>query len=337
MKALHDHMITAFAGQSLGGYVLEEEIGRGSIGIVYRGKQLALGRDVAIKVFPRHDAYDPSACTCFLREAQIIARLNHPHIVRTYDAGQQDGVLYFVMEYVQGPTISSLLDLDGRLPPYLAAEYVAQAADALDAAYNQCHVIHRDLTPKNLMLDRWGRLKVMGFGRARVPDMLRLTTGHTLFRSLSYASPEHIWGAPLDHRNDIYALGVLLYEMVTGHRPFVGQTLQALVQVIITGHALPPTLLAPDLSPELEHILLTAMAPNREQRFAEASVMAKALRALHFHASSTGTGGSPWEKRTRAAYELSGSTTSPLPRHLTLPSREPRPPDVLVRYRELAV
>jgi serine/threonine protein kinase len=315
-------MRTPFAGQHLGGYVLEEEIGRGSMGIVYRGRQLALGRDVAIKIFPRSDSHHPSTRARFLREAQIIARLNHPHIVHIYDAGQQDHMLNFVMEYVPGPTISNLLSLDGHLPQHLAVEYIAQAADALDAAYNQCHVIHRALTPENLKLDRWGRLKVMDFGRVHVPDVPSLTTGHTLFRSLSYASPEHIWGASLDHRNDIYALGVLLYEMVTGHRPFVGHTLQEVARMITTGHALLPTLLVPDLLPELERILLTAMAPNREKRFPEASVMAKALRALHLQTLSTRASGSPSNKSTGDEREFFESRTSPLPRHLTLPSRD---------------
>src|ERR1700731_270444 len=121
------------AGQSLGGYLLEEEIGRGSMGMVYRGKQIALGREVAIKVLPRVLAKDASYVARFIREAQIIAGLNHPNIVQIYDAGQQRGLLYFVMEYVQGPTIGSLLQIDGMMPQYLAAEYAVQIADALDS------------------------------------------------------------------------------------------------------------------------------------------------------------------------------------------------------------
>src|SRR5579859_5786930 len=140
------------AGEGLGGYVLEEEIGRGSMGIVYRGKQIALERDVAIKVLPRSLAKDASYVARFIREAQIVAGLNHPNIVQIYDAGQQDGLLYFVMEYVQGPTIASLLHLDGAIPQYLAAEYGAQIADALDSAYSELNVIHRDIKPENLML-----------------------------------------------------------------------------------------------------------------------------------------------------------------------------------------
>src|ERR1700692_4567128 len=114
------------AGQSLGGYQLEEEIGRGSMGMVYRGKQIALGREVAIKVLSQALAKDASYVARFIREAQIIAGLNHPHIVQIYDAGQQNGLLYFVMEYIQGPTIANLLHLDGTIPLHFATEYTAQ-------------------------------------------------------------------------------------------------------------------------------------------------------------------------------------------------------------------
>lgn len=274
------------AGQSLGGYLLEEELGRGSMGMVYRGKQVALDRDVAVKILPQSLAQDPSYVARFIREAQIIAGLNHPNIVQIHDAGQQNGVLYFVMEYVQGPTIGSLLHLDGSMPQHLAAEYIAQIADALDIAYKERNVIHRDIKPENLMLDRWGRIKVMDFGLARAPGLQQITLAQTLVGSIYYASPEQIWGKPLDNRSDIYALGVVLYEMVTGQRPFSGRTLQELTQVITAGRFLPPTALNPDLSVDLESIILTAMAANRDERFAQASEMAAALRALQLRQPS---------------------------------------------------
>ena len=125
------------AGQYVGGYLLEEEIGRGSMGVIYRGKQIALGRDVAIKVLPQKLAKDPSYVARFIREAQIIAGLNHPNIVHIYDAGQLHTLLYFVMEFVQGPTLASLLSIDGTILQHMAAEYAAQIADALDAAYRE--------------------------------------------------------------------------------------------------------------------------------------------------------------------------------------------------------
>lgn len=275
-----NHM-NELAGQSLGGYLLEEEIGRGSMGMVYRGKQVALGREVAIKVLPRPLAKDASYVARFIREAQIIAGLNHPNIVQIYDAGQQSGVLYFVMEYVQGPTIGSLLQIDSIMPQHLAVEYAAQIADALDVAYKERNVIHRDIKPENLMLDRWGKIKVMDFGLARAPGHQQITVAKTLVGSIYYASPEQVWGHPLDNRSDIYALGVVLYEMLTGQRPFTGRTLPELTQAIVAGPVRPPSALNAEISPELEQIILTAIARNREDRYEQASLLSRDLRALH--------------------------------------------------------
>lgn len=268
-------------GYTLGGYTLEEEIGHGSMGVVYRGKQLALEREVAIKVLPKSLARDTSYVARFIREARIVAGLNHPNIVHIYDAGQQDKLLYFVMEFVQGPTLAHLLHLDDIIPPHLAAEYTAQIADALDVAYNERHVIHRDIKPENLMLDRRGYIKVMDFGLARAHGYQPITVARTLVGSIYYASPEQIWGQQLDNRSDIYALGVVLYEMVSGHRPFTGRTMPELTQAIIHGNPQPPRQHNPEISHELEEIILTALATNRDQRYPDAQSMAQALRALH--------------------------------------------------------
>lgn len=275
------------AGQSLGGYRLEEEIGRGSMGMVYRGKQIALEREVAIKVLPQSLARDASYVARFIREAQIIACLNHPNIVHIYDAGQQKKLLYFVMEYVQGPTLASLLHLDGTIPHYLAVQYAAQIADALDSAYKEHHVIHRDIKPENLMLDRWGKIRVMDFGLARATGHQPITVARTLVGSIYYASPEQVWGHPLDNRSDIYALGVVLYEMVCGQRPFTGRTMPELTQAITHSPVQPPSEHNPEVIPELEQIILTAMARNREQRYEDASLMARDLRALNLQSPHT--------------------------------------------------
>lgn len=268
------------AGQNLGGYHLEEEVGRGSMGVVYRGKQLALGREVAVKVLPHALAQDSSYVARFTREAKIIAGLNHPNIVHIYDAGQQHKLLYFVMEFVQGPTLANLLYIDGVIPQYLAVEYAAQIADALDAAYKERNVIHRDIKPENLMLDRWGKVKVMDFGLARAPGYRAITVAKTLVGSIYYASPEQIWGHTLDNRSDIYALGVVLYEMVSGHRPFTGRSMPELTKTIVSGTLRPPSSLNADVTPELEKIIVTALARDRQLRYADASMMAQELRSL---------------------------------------------------------
>ena len=274
------------AGQSLGGYQLEEEIGHGSMGVVYRGKQIALGREVAIKVLPQALAKDASYVARFIREAQIIAGLNHPNVVQIYDAGQQNGLLYFVMEYIQGPTLANLLHIDGIIPQYLAAEYAAQIADALDSAYRERNVIHRDIKPENLMLDRWGKIKVMDFGLARATGHQQITVAKTLVGSIYYASPEQVWGQTLDNRSDIYALGVVLYEMVSGQRPFTGRSLPELTQAIISSTLRPPSTFNPEVLPELEHIILMAMARDRNERYEQAMLLAEDLRALNLQAPS---------------------------------------------------
>lgn len=275
------------AGQNLDGYQLEEEIGRGSMGVVYRGKQIALGREVAIKVLPQTLARDSSYVARFIREARIIAGLNHPNIVQIYDAGQRNKLLYFVMEYVQGPTLASLLHIDDMLPQHLAAEYAAQIAEALDVAYMERHVIHRDIKPENLMLNRWGKVKVMDFGLARATGYQRITVAKTLVGSIYYASPEQIWGQTLDNRSDIYALGVVLYEMASGHRPFTGRSMPELTQAITRGTPPLPSSHNPNLSPKLEAIILTALSRNRDQRYEHAGLMAQKLRELNLQPSTS--------------------------------------------------
>jgi len=277
------------AGQSLGGYLLGEEVGHGSMGVVYRGKQVALGREVAIKVLPTALARDASYVARFIREAQIIAELNHPNIVQIYDAGQQNKLLYFVMEYVQGPTLSNLLTMDGTISQHMAVEYAAQIADALDAAYRERNVIHRDIKPENLMLDRWGKIKVMDFGLARATGHQKITLAKTLVGSIYYASPEQVWGDPLDNRSDIYALGVVLYELVTGLRPFTGRSMPELTQAIASGNPHPPTVHNPTITRELERIILTALSLDRQQRYPDASIMAQALRNLNLRPTPPAT------------------------------------------------
>src|SRR5256885_2111811 len=130
---------------------------------------------------------------------------------------------------------------------YLAAEYGAQIADALDSAYRERNVIHRDIKPENLMLDRWGKIKVMDFGLARAMGLQKITVARTLVGSIYYASPEQVWGYTLDNRSDIYALGVVLYEMVSGHRPFAGRSLPELTQAIVNSPVRPPGSYSPVL------------------------------------------------------------------------------------------
>src|SRR5260370_15181091 len=175
------------------------------------------------------------------------------------------------------------------MPQHLAAEYAEQIAEALDSAYNERNVIYRDIKPENLMFDRWEKIKVMDFGLARAPGHLQITIAKTLVGSIYYASPEQVWGQKLDNRSDIYALGAVRYEMVTGHRPFTGRTLPELTQAIVGGTLYPPSRFNPELSPELERIILTAMARNLDERYIHATLMAQDLRALNLRPPPSAT------------------------------------------------
>lgn len=204
------------------------------------------------------------------------------------------------------------------------APQAAQVADALEAAYQECRVLHRQITPDYLVLDWQGHLKVTGFGLARAQNVPPMTAGTELVGSLVYASPEHLWGRPLDHRSDLYALGVVLYEMVTGTRPFADRTFRDLAQAITAGRLILPTEVVPELSPELEYILLTALATNPDERFAHAGMMAGALRTCLFHTHALTPGSLVEAEHPFVEGELPMALASVL--HEQLPGQHPFPP-----------
>lgn len=267
-------------GQQLGDYFLEAELGRGSMGAVYRARHVTDGKPYAIKVLLDALTSDQSFVTRFTREARIIAALHHPNIVRVYEAGRQGQHLYFVMEYFPGMTAGRLLKERGRLPYGQVIEIIAQAADALDYAHAQGHLVHRDIKPENLMVDRWRRVKVLDFGLARVEGLHSITRAGTVVGSLYYVSPEQLLGHKLDGRTDIYALGISMYEMITGERPYRGSSLTDMSRAIINGVAVPPSQLEPSIPPDLERIIGRAMARDLDNRYARAADLTADLRAL---------------------------------------------------------
>lgn len=272
-------------GQRLGAYLLEAEIGQGSMGIVYRARHIEHGRAAAVKVLLESLASDQSFVTRFNREARIVRALQHPNIVRLYDTGEDRGYIFFAMEYFSGSTAGQLLKQRGRLPVGQVVEIAAQAADALDYAHAQGHLVHRDIKPENLLVDRWCRVKVLDFGLARVDGQHSITREGTVVGSLYYVSAEQLLGRQLDGRADVYALGVSMYEMLTGQRPFRGRTLNEMSDAILSGTAVPPSQLEPSVLPALEAIILRAMARDPEQRYATAGQMHTELRALQSRAT----------------------------------------------------
>jgi len=263
-------------GTTLGNYQIIQEIGRGGMAVVYRAFQPSLRRYVAIKVLPEYLQVDPEFVARFQREARAAAQLSHPNVVTIYDVGEQAGVHYIAMEYLEG---GSLLDrlARGPLRSGEALQIVEQVGSALDFAHSH-GLIHRDIKPANILFSADNRPKVTDFGIARAGDTSRLTRAGTMLGTPEYMSPEQAEGRPVDYRADLYALGVILYEMLTGRVPFHADTPHAIVYALIHQPPPPPRQLRPDLPPAVEAVLLKALAKQPNDRFQRGADMATALR-----------------------------------------------------------
>jgi tetratricopeptide (TPR) repeat protein/predicted Ser/Thr protein kinase len=259
------------AGFTLGGprYRIEGELGRGAMGIVYRGTDTLLGRPVAIKMLPTALARDPLRSRMFLDEARSLASLNHPHIVQVYDLGEQDGTPFFAMELLSGETLEIRLEREVRLPTRTSLAIADQLAQALEAAHAK-GVVHRDVKPANVMLTGDNRVKLMDFGIAQAGAQGRNERVGTPY----YMSPEQVRGGPLDGRSDLYALGVLLFRMLTGTLPFSeGDVMEQHL------NAPPPRLRErwPEASAGLDDLLARLLAKDPGERLANAGELRKRL------------------------------------------------------------
>jgi eukaryotic-like serine/threonine-protein kinase len=251
-------------------YRLEASIGSGGMAQVFRGQDTTLDRQVAIKILAPQFARDPSFVERFRREAQAAARLNHPNIVNVYDTGVDGDTNYIVMEYVEGRTLAEYLTRGGTLAPRKAAEIAEKVAEALAAAHAQ-GVIHRDIKPANIMVTRDGRVKVMDFGIARLvagPDTVEQTAA--VLGTAAYLSPEQAQGQTVDARSDLYSLGIVLYEMVTGKPPFTGDSAMAVAYKHVQETPLPPSSLNADVPPRLDAVVMRALAKNPANRYQSA-------------------------------------------------------------------
>jgi len=257
--------------RTLGPYRLLEELGRGAYGVVYRAQREG-GEEVALKVLVKSEG---EAARRFQREAEITARLQEPGIVRTLDVGQEGRHPYFAMELCPGPTLKDRLR-EGPLPPPAAAELIAKLARAVAAAH-QWGVIHRDLKPSNVILDPERGPRITDFGLAKDTARERLTHTGDVLGTPVYMAPEQIAGRAIDHRIDVYALGVLLYETLSGSVPYYAADLQLLARMIEAGQAKPLRERRAEIPPDLEAICLRAMARDPDERYPTASALADAL------------------------------------------------------------
>jgi Tol biopolymer transport system component len=274
------------AGSHLGPYQVLALLGAGGMGEVYRARDARLGRDVAVKVLSEGSA-EPEAVRRFRQEALAVAALNHPNILGVFDTGVHEGRPYIVFELLEGETLRARM-AGGRLSVRQAIAYAVQTANALAAAH-EAGVIHRDLKPDNLFITRDGRLKVLDFGLAKLrlqwPDADQGATASalsqpgTILGTVGYMSPEQVQGRPVDHRTDVFSLGVVLHEMLSGQRPFRRETAAETMTAILKDE--PPDLAAMDqgIPPVLERITHRCLEKRREERFQSARDLAFAIEA----------------------------------------------------------
>ena len=254
-------------GQQLGNYKIVKELGKGGMGMVYKAHQVSLNREVALKVLPKHLSEDEDFIKRFHREAESAAKLNHPNIVQIYDIGEEEGIHYFAMEYVDGKDISQLVKEKGKLPICEIAEIGIQTTKALCASHN-AQIVHRDIKPGNIMVTAKGNVKVTDFGLARATTTTtQLTTAGMIVGTPTYMSPEQAEGKQVDIRSDIYSLGVVMYELLTGASPFRAETPTALMYKHIHEKPKSLTAVSPDIPPQLERIILKTLAKKKEDRY----------------------------------------------------------------------
>jgi eukaryotic-like serine/threonine-protein kinase len=261
-----------------GRYRIERVLGGGGMAVVYCAHDVELGRTVAVKLLAEHLAEEQEFRDRFLREARIAARLAHPNVVAVYDAGEDDGRPYMVMEVVEGETLAELLAREHRLPPRQVVDLGLQAAAGL--AHAHAHgLVHRDVKPQNLLLRRDGVLKVADFGIARAAEATRqLTQVGAILGTADYLAPEQALGDQVTAAADVYGLGAVLYQALTGRTPFEASTLVQLLAEIQQGAIVPPSQLVPDVPPGLESTIMRCLARNPAYRPASAAEVGALLR-----------------------------------------------------------
>jgi eukaryotic-like serine/threonine-protein kinase len=313
--------MSTILGTTLSGrYRLEARIGAGGMSTVYRALDETLQRQVAIKLMNREVASDSDQLERFRREARAVAQLSHPHIVGVIDAGEDEGRPYIVFEYVEGETLKERIRRMGRLPISEAVAYAIEIARALGAAHAR-HIVHRDVKPQNVLIDEEGSAKVTDFGIARTLDEEALTADGRVLGTTDYVSPEQALGQHVTGQSDLYALGIVLYEMLTGEVPFKGES-QVAVAMKHVREMLPDVQAKrPEVSAALAAVVDTATAKAQEDRYADdAELIADLEDVLAIETARSGS--------------ATGEVTTVL---RTLPTGKQRRVPFLVRHRTVTV
>lgn len=320
-------------GETIGKYRIDSRLGRGGMGTVYKGVDGSLGREVAIKCI-NTDVADATLLKRFRAEALTLARLNHPNIATLFELAEHDGQLLMIMEFVRGETLDRMSHHTGPLPLESAARLALQVLDALGHAHRS-GVVHRDLKPANLMLNDAGLVKVMDFGLARIIGTEHLTNDGFMVGTPAYMAPEQVLGREIDGRADLYAMGVVLYRLLTGCLPFSADSGIAMVHKQISDEPAPVRQIRPDLPETIEQILNHALAKAPDARFQTADDFKTVLVPLAGLSSAE----IPLPSGIREARSptpgpgRSETAAEPAPSSPVIPSTEPPPSTMLLMPR----
>lgn len=301
-------------GQLVGNYKIEEKLGEGGMGAVYKGVDTMLDREVAIKALRPELASQDSVVERFRTEAVTLAKLNHPNIATLYSMFRQGEELYMVLEFVRGETLDSILTKRGALPAEEAIPVFCQVLDGIDHAH-ELGIVHRDIKPANMMLTEKGTLKVLDFGIARLLGSARMTRAGNIIGTLEYMAPEQVRGEETDGRSDLYALGMMLYEVLTGKLPFDTDNEFELMKSQTEMTPTPPREINPAIPEDVEAAIMKAIQKNPDDRFQTGGEFREVLLDAGFAASGTmhgvtGTFKRPATHPSRPAISSSGAVAS---------------------------
>src|ERR1700731_3806285 len=274
-----------------GRYEIIGELGRGAMVGVYRAHDPVIGRDVGVKTMHLWEAGTGMSreelIGRFPTEARAAGLLTHPNIVVVFDAGEEEGIFSITMELVEGRSLQSMLDAQQVFPLPRIVKLMEQVCSALDFAH-QRNVVHRDIKPANLMLTADDTVKITDFGTAKILQFGTAQTSHVM-GTPSYMSPEQVKGKPVDGRSDVFSLGVILYELMTGEKPFPGQNITTVIYKIINEEPIPPRSLASTIHPGLSAVITHALAKDPAARFQNCQELLDALKNYHDVASAEAT------------------------------------------------
>ena len=317
-------------GQTISHYEITEKLGEGGMGVVYKATDTSLDRTVALKFLARHLLEDDQHKARFVQEAKAAAALDHPNICTIYEIGEAEGQAFMAMAFLDGSTVSEKIK-ERPLKLDEALDIALQAGEGLRAAHEK-GIVHRDVKSSNLMLTKDGRVQIMDFGLAYLSARTRLTKSETVLGTPAYMSPEQALGQAVDRRTDIWSLGVVIYEMVTGRLPFEGEREQAVLYAIANEDPEPPTALRSRIPIELDRIVFKTMAKGADERYPHIDDMLVDLRALRKELPSTRA--TPVGARQGVPAAAAGKAPSPVP-----PSAEREAPVRLTRrlWRERIV